>query len=155
MVGALPGESSQYGNSESGPSRSSQDRPEEGGRWDGDHRGRWFNRKDQADIPEARRCTSISNMASDHKQLCCMFLCESGRDSSDHLRMLLQVSYEDNAQKKILTATQRIKQKVPFSLLPDSPQSEASIGWREESGGKEFEMSPLLCRDNWRLGTSP
>ncbi|KAF9686005.1 hypothetical protein SADUNF_Sadunf03G0113500 [Salix dunnii] len=33
MAGLLPGESSHYGNSEGGLSRSSQDRPEEGGRW--------------------------------------------------------------------------------------------------------------------------
>ncbi|KAF9689144.1 hypothetical protein SADUNF_Sadunf01G0061000 [Salix dunnii] len=48
MVGALPGESSHYGNSESGPSRSSQDRPEEGGRW-------YFSRKEIEENSPSRR----------------------------------------------------------------------------------------------------
>ncbi|XP_011011625.1 PREDICTED: cyclin-T1-5-like [Populus euphratica] len=48
MAGALPGESSHYGNSESGPSRSSQDRPEEGGRW-------YFSRKEIEENSPSRR----------------------------------------------------------------------------------------------------
>ncbi|KAL9406694.1 hypothetical protein Peur_003666 [Populus x canadensis] len=48
MAGALPGESSDYGNSESGPSRSSQDRPEEGGRW-------YFSRKEIEENSPSRR----------------------------------------------------------------------------------------------------
>jgi cyclin T len=48
MAGALPGESSHCGNSESGPSRSSQDRPEEGGRW-------YFSRKEIEENSPSRR----------------------------------------------------------------------------------------------------
>ncbi|KAJ6712756.1 hypothetical protein OIU79_008871 [Salix purpurea] len=48
MVGALPGESSHYGNSESGPSRSSQDRPEDGGLW-------YFSRKEIEENSPSRR----------------------------------------------------------------------------------------------------
>jgi cyclin T len=44
----LPGESSHYGNSEGGPSRSSQERPEEGDRW-------YFSRKEIEENSPSRR----------------------------------------------------------------------------------------------------
>lgn len=48
MAGLLPGEPSHHGTSESGPSRNSQDRPEEVGRW-------YFSRKEIEENSPSRR----------------------------------------------------------------------------------------------------